>query len=90
MALGASRGNVTTLVLRQALRLAAAGIALGVVFALGTSQLLSAFAGAILELLNPRAYAGGVLVVLAACLVGAWIPSRRATMVDPATTMRND
>ena len=90
VALGASRGDVTALVLRQSMRLAAYGIAIGVLFALGASKLLSTLVEAYLEVLEPTAYAGGVVVVLAACLAAAWIPSRRATLVNPAVTMRHD
>jgi hypothetical protein len=90
MALGASRSAVTRLVLGQSLQLAGWGIAIGVLLAAATSKVIGTLVEAFLRTFEPTAYAGGVVITLFACLIAAWIPSRRATLVDPTTTMRHD
>jgi putative ABC transport system permease protein len=87
MALGATRRDVLSLTLGQALRLSALGLGAGVALALATGRALSsALHGAI------EAEAGlllGVTVALAAAAaVAAWVPSLRALRVDPATALR--
>ena len=91
MALGASTRAVTGLVLTQCLRLAAIGIAIGLTLALAAARLLSAFSAAInFDVFDRVAYFGAIAVVLAACLAAAFIPARRASRVDPITTLRYD
>ncbi len=89
MALGATTGRVTRLVLRQSGRLAAIGIGLGTALALGVSR---AFASHLVfvNTFDLLAYAAGVLLVAAACFVAAYLPSRRAARIDPVTTLRYD
>jgi ABC-type antimicrobial peptide transport system permease subunit len=89
VALGASTGSVTRLVLRQSMRLAAFGIALGSVLALGVSRLFAAHLVGI-NMFDSLAYGGGVLLVLAASAAAAYFPSRRAARIDPITTLRYD
>lgn len=89
MALGAGRGQVLRMVLRQGLAIAAAGIVLGLVAALALSRVASS----LLYGVSPAdpltfvvvAAAIGV-VALAACL----LPARRATRVDPLVAMQVD
>jgi predicted permease len=89
MALGATTGAVTRLVLGQSARLALIGIGIGSVLALGVSRLL-ATALVFVHAFDVLAYGGGVLVVTAAALITAYIPSRRAARIDPVTTLRYD
>ncbi|HLY18475.1 MAG TPA: ABC transporter permease, partial [Bryobacteraceae bacterium] len=89
MALGASRRSVTALVLRQTMRLAAAGVALGSLLAIGLSRL---FAANFLSMntYDSLAYGAGILLVLAASATAAWIPCRRAARINPIQTLRYD
>ncbi|HLY43101.1 MAG TPA: ABC transporter permease [Terracidiphilus sp.] len=87
VALGASRRNILTLVLRDGLLLTAIGMAIGITGALGASQLLKSLLFGISRL-DPLTY-GLVVVVLAlvvfiACALPAW----RASRIDPAITLR--
>lgn len=89
LALGASALNLVAMVLRQTVRLASTGLALGIVCSLGVSVL---FARAVFNV-NPfdaRGYAGGVAVVGIACLVAAYVPSRRAATADPMDALRSE
>ena len=89
MALGATRRDVLALTLGQAARLSAIGLAAGAALAFGMGRLLSsALRGAVA---SDPALVGLTTVVLAlAALVAAWIPSRRAMGIEPATALRSE
>jgi putative ABC transport system permease protein len=89
MALGATKRNVLSLTLGQALRLAVVGLGVGVVLAFGMARMLSsAMHGAIA---SDPALVGAVTVALAlATLAAAWLPARRAMSIDPAAALRSE
>jgi ABC-type antimicrobial peptide transport system permease subunit len=89
MALGATTGNVTRLVLGQSGRLAAIGILLGTALALGVSKWFAAHL-VFINAFDLLAYVAGGLLVVAASLGAAYIPSRRAARINPVTTLRYD
>jgi predicted lysophospholipase L1 biosynthesis ABC-type transport system permease subunit len=89
MALGATAGSVSRLVLRQSLRLAVAGMLIGGLLAIGVSLWLASFI-ATMNVFDLPAYAAGALLVLVAAAAAAWIPSSRAARIDPITTLRYD
>jgi len=76
-------------VVQQAFRYAAIGIAAGSVLALGVSKLFASVLF-IVDTFDPAGYAFGAAVVLAACLLAAWAPSRRAARVDPLDALRHE
>jgi hypothetical protein len=91
MALGASAQAVVRLVMTQSARLAGLGAVLGATFAFGAMKLLAAAIRlAAVSFLDVRAFAAGLVVVVAATLVAAYQPARRATRVDPAQSLRAD
>jgi len=95
MALGATARDVAGLVLRQSLRPVGIGLALGGGTAAGLSKLLlsadgAATVGRLVHVLDPVAYAAGLLVILAACIAAASIPATRAARVDPMQTLRTE
>jgi predicted lysophospholipase L1 biosynthesis ABC-type transport system permease subunit len=86
-ALGAAREELLRMVLRDALLLGVAGVALGLAGAL----VLSRFLATMLYALGPRdpLTLGGVsLLLLATTLVAGYLPARRATRVDPVIALR--
>jgi putative ABC transport system permease protein len=91
MALGATARAVATLVLRQSLRLAGIGAAIGAVVTFAVMGLLgSAIRLQQISLLDIGAFAVGVVVVLAATALAAYQPARRATRIDPSQALRSD
>jgi putative ABC transport system permease protein len=86
-ALGANPGNVLRLVFRQALRLAAVGLAIGVVAAVGLTRLLSSLLFGVGPT-DPLTFGGVSLVVIGVVALACARPARRAMAVDPATVLR--
>jgi len=89
VALGAQRGDILGMVFRHGLKLAGAGVALGIVAALGATRLLSAVLFGV-DAADPLTYAGISVALLAAGLLACWVPARRATRVDPLTALRHE
>jgi predicted permease len=87
IALGAQRGDVLSLVLRQGALLAIIGIVVGAIGALFLTRLLKGLVFGV-STTDPVAF-GGVIVLLAiVALVASWLPARRATRVDPMNVLR--
>jgi putative ABC transport system permease protein len=89
MALGATRGSIVRLVLGRTVLLTAVGVALGVLGALALGQIVAAQ----LYEVSPRdpfTLSATALILASVALVAAWIPTRRATSVDPLITLRGD
>jgi ABC-type antimicrobial peptide transport system permease subunit len=90
MALGAGGASVIGLVLRQSVRLALIGSAVGVVFAFGVSRLLRLAFWRLVSNFDVTGFVGGPAIVIVACIVAAYIPSRRAATVNPVDALRAD
>ena len=89
MALGASRGNVIKLVLKEAMLLALVGLGIGLVGAFFVGRAMhNALYG--VGTLDYGAISGVALVLLAASLVASWLPARRAASVSPMKALRAD
>ena len=89
MALGAGRGAVIWMVLREVCALAAAGLAIGMSAALGTSRLIESFLFD-MQPHDPRALVLAGIVLLAAAFVASYAPARRASRVDPMIALRHE
>lgn len=87
MALGARKHQVAALMLRESLRPVLAGLAVGLMLALGDSYLLR---GVLYGLgrFDAISFAGVSLMLLAIALIAAYVPSRRAMRVDPMVALR--
>jgi putative ABC transport system permease protein len=87
LALGAQRGDLLRMVIREGMLLALAGLAVGFAAALMLTKLMSS----LLFEVSPRdpltfASVAGVLVAVA--LAACYVPARRATRVDPMEALR--
>ena len=86
MALGARRGQVVRLVVRQGLRLVALGVLIGLPVALlATGSLASLLVD--VSARDPLTYIGAIVLLAGTAVVSALIPARRAAGVDPKTTL---
>ena len=89
MALGAGRGAVIWMMLREVCVLAAMGLAIGVPTALGTSRLVESFLFEI-KPNDPRALTLAAVILLTAAFVAGYGPARRASRVDPMIALRHE
>ena len=95
MALGASSQLVTRLILAQTTRPVIYGLLAGAGLAAALATVLiatpfGAFISAIVHVTDPVAYVTSLVVIVAACLLAAWIPASRAARLDPMRTLRQD
>jgi putative ABC transport system permease protein len=87
VALGANAKDVLQLVLKQGLRLAVMGVALGGVAALALTPLMKSLLFGITTT-DPLTFASVALVLLLLALLACYLPARRATKVDPIIALR--
>lgn len=87
MALGAARGVVMGLILRQGIALVGIGIAVGVVASLLIGRALSAMLYGVSGT-DPISFLGSSLVLLTVAVAACYLPARRASRVDPLVALR--
>ena len=91
MALGAQRGDVLSLILKDGGGLAGLGILVGTIASVGVAR----FVASQMELfkinsLDPVSFAVVVAVLSAVALAACWLPARRAARVDPMIALRHE
>lgn len=87
MSLGAQQSQVLWLVIGQGIRLAVAGLVLGLLAALGLMRVLSSLLFGV-SAHDPITFGGVSLVLVSAAILACYIPARRATKVDPIIALR--
>ena len=87
MALGATPWNVRRTILAHAVTLAGAGAVGGLIVAAGAGQLLRSMLFEI-SAVDPLTLLAVTVVLFLVILIAAYIPARRATMIDPARALR--
>jgi putative ABC transport system permease protein len=91
LALGAQRRDVLVLVAKLGLTLAGTGLAVGVALALGLNRFMAEhFWLYHVKATDPATYAAVGIVLVCIALFACYIPARRATNVDPMTTLRHE
>ncbi len=89
MAIGAARGEVVGMVMRQGLALVAIGGAVGLAAAFGAARLLRSVlygSGA----MDPLTFAAVPLLLAGVAALAIWVPARRAASIDPVLAIRGD
>ena len=87
MAIGAGRKDVLRMILRQGSVLTVAGVALGAVSALFLTRLMTSLLYGVRPT-DPSTFLLVSLTVIAAATVATYIPSSRATRVDPTVALK--
>ena len=89
VALGAQAGQVRWLMSKQGLRLALAGLALGLVGSLAVTQALQGLLFGV-RAAEPATMVSVSVILLAVTLLATYVPAARATRVDPGTVLREE
>ena len=86
-ALGATRGDIVALVVRQGMALTGFGIVIGLSGAMAASQALVTLLFGVSRL-DPVTYLGVIALLGGVSVIACWAPAWRAAQVDPAITLR--
>jgi putative ABC transport system permease protein len=89
IALGASSSDVSRLVLREGLKLALVGVALGVAAALLAARFLESFLYEV-EPRDPMTLVVIAVLLVGVALVASYLPARRASRIDPFVALRTE
>jgi putative ABC transport system permease protein len=89
MALGASSSDVSRLVLGEGLKLALAGVSLGVVAALFAARFLESLLYEV-EPRDPMTLVGIAALLVGVALAASYFPARRASRIDPFLALRTE
>jgi putative ABC transport system permease protein len=89
VALGAVRGDVRRMIVRQGVLLALSGAAVGLVAAFFATKVLATLLYDVTPA-DPATYGTIVVLIVLAALLASWIPARRATRIDPMEALRSE
>jgi ABC-type antimicrobial peptide transport system permease subunit len=89
MALGADRGNVIAMVLRETSVMIVIGVVTGVAATFGATRLIAAKLFG-LSPMDPVTIVASVLMLAVVALVAGYIPAARAARVNPVTALRHE
>jgi len=89
LALGASGGHVLTHIVGEGMRLAGAGIGLGILIALAVTRLLVALLYGV-GASDPTTFTGVVALLALVSVLASYLPARRAAKLDPMEALRSE
>src|SRR5262249_33801285 len=92
MALGAARGQVLGMVLKNAGIMSVVGVFIGIVFTIAANRAISqsAYLGSVVAGLSPMMFVAVVAALLATTLLAAAVPARHASRIDPQRALRQE
>lgn len=88
-ALGARRGSLLAMVIKEGLTLTSLGIAIGLAGAVAGTRVLERFLYGVSSV-DPSTFAIATGLMLAVALIASYLPARAATRVDPVIALRGD
>jgi putative ABC transport system permease protein len=90
MALGANRGRMLTMILRQGMTLTLIGVALGLAGAYVLTRYLGTLNGMLFGVgpRDPLTFGVTAALLIIVALIACFVPARRATKVDPMVALR--
>ena len=89
MALGAERSDVLRLIIGQGMRLAAAGVAGGLIGAAAVTPVIRTLLYNVTPT-DPVSFATVSVFLTLVAILASYVPARRAMAVDPIVALRND
>ncbi|NTX58686.1 FtsX-like permease family protein, partial [Myxococcus sp. CA039A] len=89
LALGAMPADVVRLVMKQALRMCAVGLGVGLLLALAMSQVLEGMLYDV-SATDPLTFLAVPVLLLTVVALASWLPARRASKVSPGVAMSAD
>jgi len=89
MALGAERGNILKMVLRQGMELTGAGVVIGLAGAALLTRVMASLLFGV-SATDVATFSAVPLILIATAALATYIPARRATRVDPVTALRDE
>jgi putative ABC transport system permease protein len=89
LTLGAQRGEILAMVIRQGLQLACCGVVAGVAGALLLTRLLAQFLYGV-AVTDLATYIVVSVLLVAVAVIACYIPARRATRIDPIAALRSE
>jgi putative ABC transport system permease protein len=89
IALGAESSSILQMILFQGMRLAVAGVVLGLFGALIVSQLMAGLVYGVRPT-DPLTFGGVTLLLVAVAVLACYMPARRAVRVDPLIALRHE
>jgi ABC-type antimicrobial peptide transport system permease subunit len=87
IAMGAQRGKVLRLVLRQGVSMAALGSGIGLAAALPLTRLMGSLLFAV-SAADPLTYSSVIALLLSVSVVACWVPAYRAARMNPVDALR--
>jgi putative ABC transport system permease protein len=88
-ALGAQRADVLHMMLRQGLKLALAGVGIGLAGALGMTRLVQGLLYGV-DPTDPATFGAIAVLLVTIALLASYLPARRATRIDPLEALRSE
>jgi len=89
LAMGATRSDLLTMVMRSGLRLAIAGVVVGVLCGVGAAQVIAVVLTDVSRF-DPVAFGGVALIFLTVAFVACVVPAHRAANVDPLRSLQSE